>query len=279
MPGQFEIVTLVDNTAAVPGLAAEHGLSFHIAANGRRVLFDTGAGGALAGNAAALGIDLDRTDAVVLSHGHYDHSGGAPLLFGRGAPPAFFTHPDSARPRYRRLDAPPHKPIGMPAPAAECLAGMVADITRTTGPELVAEGVWVTGPIPRRTPYEDTGGPFFWDPECTVPDSFPDDQAVWLEAPGGIVVLLGCAHSGVVNTLDYIAELTGARSFQAVIGGMHLANASQERLEATLDTLRRYRPGLVAPCHCTGERATRLMAEAFPGQFRRTGAGSRFAGL
>lgn len=89
-------------------------------------------------------------------------------------------------------------------------------------------------------------------------------------------MLLGCAHSGVVNTLDYVAELTGATEFRAVIGGMHLLNASEERLAATMDALSRHRVRLLAPCHCTGETPASLLAARFPAQHVQAGAGSRF---
>ena len=92
---------------------------------------------------------------------------------------------------------------------------------------------WVTGPIPRRTTYEDTGGPFYQDAGFTQPDLIHDDQALWLESKSGIVVLLGCAHAGVVNTLNYIVELTGETSIHAVIGGMHLLRAQRPRLDGT----------------------------------------------
>jgi 7,8-dihydropterin-6-yl-methyl-4-(beta-D-ribofuranosyl)aminobenzene 5'-phosphate synthase len=276
MPGQVEVVILADNATNVPELATEHGLSMWLTVDGIHILFDTGMGLVLPQNAAALGIDLGRTDAIVLSHGHFDHTGGLPHMFEKGITPTILMHPDAVGMRYGCLQTPPHKPIGMRPEIAELLSARAADIVYTTKPAQVTDHVWVTGPIPRRTSFEDTGGPFFVDEECSIKDPITDDQAIWIETAEGIVVLLGCAHSGVVNTLDYIAELSSAMQFQAIIGGMHLLNASAERLESTLDALKYYQVRLIAPCHCTGDAPASLLADRFPTEYVRAGAGSRF---
>lgn len=277
MPASVEVLILVDNTAVIPGLKTEHGLSMWLSVDGKHILFDTGMGLALPENAGALGIDLRRTDALVLSHGHYDHTGGLPSIFDRGIAPTIFMHPDATRMRYGCLQTPPHKAIGMRPAIAEALAAREKDIIPTEKPVQITDHLWVTGPVPRHTPFEDTGGPFFVDEDCLVMDLITDDQAIWFDTPKGIVVLLGCAHSGVINTLDYIAELTGTTAFCAVIGGMHLINASEERLEATVEALQHYKVQLLAPCHCTGETPASFLASKFPAQYLPVGAGSRWS--
>jgi 7,8-dihydropterin-6-yl-methyl-4-(beta-D-ribofuranosyl)aminobenzene 5'-phosphate synthase len=140
----------------------------------------------------------------------------------------------------------------------------------------VLNGLTVTGTVPRNTDFEDTGGPFFLDAACTRPDPLVDDQAVFFESREGLVVLLGCAHSGVVNTLHYISELTGGKPIHAVLGGMHLVQASPQRLERTIESLRTWHTPLLAPGHCTGMAATAALWNAFPGRCATCHVGTRF---
>jgi 7,8-dihydropterin-6-yl-methyl-4-(beta-D-ribofuranosyl)aminobenzene 5'-phosphate synthase len=112
-------------------------------------------------------------------------------------------------------------------------------------------------------PIEDTGGPFFLDPTTTRSDAIPDDQAVAFDLAEGLVVLLGCAHAGVINTLESFSRLTGGRRIHAVIGGMHLDGASPERIRFTIEALERLDVQWIAPCHCTGIAAVCAFRAAF----------------
>jgi len=271
----IKITILVDNQA-LGGLASEHGLSLWVEGGRRHILLDTGQGGALEKNVAALGVDLSRTDMLVISHGHYDHTGGLPYVYESFGCENLFVHPDAVRNRYKKNDAPPHRAIGMPENAKEVVNRLVKQRTWTTIPTRVADGVYVTGPVPRCTDFEDVGGAFFRDPECLAPDPIPDDQALWLDVADGIVIVLGCSHSGVVNTLDYIARLTGNKPIRAVIGGMHLLNANENRIEKTLEAFKRHNPDFVAPSHCTGETAVAVLQEGLGDRCRPCMAGTRF---
>ena len=272
----FQITTVVENSSDTETLLAEHGLAFWIERAGKRILFDTGQGKTLVANAQQLCVPLATVDKVVLSHGHWDHAGGLASLFESGARPHVFLHPDTLMSRYSKWHKPPEEPISMPKAIEQALHERTRGITWTKGPMEVDDGVWVTGPIPRRTTFEDTGGPFYLDAGFTQLDLIHDDQALWLESKAGVVVLLGCAHAGVVNTLDYIAELTGKTSIHAVIGGMHLLRAKRPRLDATLEALRKHQVQLVAPAHCTGERATAFLCEGLGTACRPCKVGTRF---
>jgi 7,8-dihydropterin-6-yl-methyl-4-(beta-D-ribofuranosyl)aminobenzene 5'-phosphate synthase len=251
----LRITVLVDDTARDSRLRSEHGLSFWIEAEGRKILFDTGQGEALEPNAQQLGVDLGQTDAIVISHGHYDHTGGLPRVLARSRRAVLYIHPLAFESKYSRREKAPGRPIGIPEQVASELLERDHYLTFTRRPTRICSGVSVTGQIPRLATFESTSGPFFLNKECTRKDVVADDQALYIESRNGLVVVLGCGHSGVVNTLDYVAKLTGKRSMRAVLGGMHLAQASEERIVQTSAALDRYGVRLVAPCHCSGERA------------------------
>ncbi len=259
------ITVLVENTAGRRGLLGEHGLSFWIELGEKKVLFDTGQGKVLGENAAVLGILLEQTDAIVLSHGHYDHTGGLAdvLCRTRGIP--VYAHRAAFGPKYARNVDGSSRDVGMQYMDEEGIRER-NKVVLVEGPVDLGEGLHLTGPIPRQTDFEDTGGDFYTDALCTKPDELPDDQAAFIETSSGTVVILGCAHSGIVNTLRYIQTLTANRPIRKVIGGMHLLNASPERMNKTVAELRRMNIQRLLPCHCTGFSATTRLWSEFPGQ-------------
>ena len=255
---KLSITVLSDNRAAY-GLEAEHGLSLWIETAGHTILFDTGLGEATLKNAEALGIDLGLADCVVLSHGHYDHTGNVSAVLERAGHARLYLHPDAVQARYSIHDAP--KPIGMPAESKAAVRAL-PDARRcwVTTPWALEVGVLLTGPVQRVTEYEDTGGPFFLDSEGQVADVIPDDLAIWVQTRAGLVVCLGCCHAGVINTLRYCTGLAGENRIVAVIGGMHLLHATEARLGRTAEALKEYAIPCVVPCHCTGDAACAYLA-------------------
>ncbi len=261
----MRITTLVENTASRSCLLAEHGLAFWIEADGFRLLFDTGQSGVVVHNAERLGIDLATADAVALSHGHYDHSGGLEAAAALLRTKRIYAHPVAFRRKYTRDDpGGGGRFIGMPPASKKAVMDHVRVIP-TGVPVEVGGGLLLTGEIPRLTTFEDTGGFFFEDPACTHPDTLPDDQALFFDTPSGLVVVLGCAHSGIVNTLLHIRSLRPERPFRAVVGGMHLVHASELRLERTIQALHDMKVRELHPLHCTGCHAMARLENAFPG--------------
>jgi 7,8-dihydropterin-6-yl-methyl-4-(beta-D-ribofuranosyl)aminobenzene 5'-phosphate synthase len=261
---ELKITVLVENTAGKRELLAEHGLSFLIESGRNKILFDTGQGLALRHNTEKLNVDLKTITAVVLSHGHYDHTGGLTFALNGMNCPRIYVHPEAFDLKYaRNLDG-SSREVGMTA-GNKITAGELAEIIFVEEKTEIAPGLFLTGPIPRVTEFEDTGGPFFKDVACTIPDDLPDDQAAFIETEKGTVVILGCAHSGVINTLRYVQTLTGNRPIHSVIGGMHLVNAGTERIERTLEELRRFNLQRLIPCHCTGFGAIARLWNEFPG--------------
>jgi len=267
---------LVENTARGHGLLAEHGLAFWIELGSRRILFDTGRSDILRHNADRLEIDLGSADAVVISHGHYDHTGGLATVLdcSDNQPCPVFIHPDALATKYARNSDGTSRSIGMPEKSQSALVHE-SRIHATSCPTEIGDGLSVTGPVPRLTDFEDTGGPFFKDEKCHEPDELMDDQAVFLETPDGIAVILGCAHAGIVNTLLYIKELLPGRRIHTVIGGTHLVSAGARRMRKTVEALREFQTQRLLPLHCTGFAAAARLWKEFPGRVSICPVGTR----
>ncbi len=258
------ITVLMDNESAVPGLSKEHGLSLWIEVAGRRLLVDTGETRAIADNAARLGVDLGTADAIALSHGHYDHTGGLPVALAAAPRARLYLHPAALQPRVSRRRHSRPEPIGMPVASREAALAAADRIVWTDEPTEVVPGVWCTGIVPRDDSREPGDPDFFFDAACTMPDPVPDDQSFWVDTPEGLWVILGCAHAGVLATLEHIDLLTGGRPLVKLIGGTHLMDADSARVALVAGELARRAPRTLAPCHCTGRKAAAALGRALP---------------
>jgi 7,8-dihydropterin-6-yl-methyl-4-(beta-D-ribofuranosyl)aminobenzene 5'-phosphate synthase len=257
----LSITVLIDNHAD-QGLTAEHGLALYIEVEKQRILFDTGQGKALLKNARTLGVDLGSIHQLVLSHGHYDHTGGFSAFLQHATNVDVYCHPGVTQPRYVIRNGQP-KSIHMP-PETRMALDRVSEqhLHWVSEPARITDAIGLTGPIPRKTSYEDTGGSFYLDPQGRRSDTIIDDLAMWIATDRGLVVCVGCCHAGLVNTLNYIQQVSGISSIRAVIGGFHLLNANPQRIAQTAAALQSLAPVELIPCHCTGESAVTALQRA-----------------
>lgn len=260
-----------------PQLRAEHGVSMLVTTyeGGSKdsFLFDTGVtvDGVLH-NMDVLEIKGNELHAVVLSHGHTDHTRGLIGFIKRYGRPKvpIVLHPDAYLKR-KNVQPDGHESQHIP-PSKRDLEGEDVEIIEERGPSMVIGGrALVTGQIPRTTPFE-KGSPaqVAWIDGKWQPDPWiHDDQAIVLNVKNkGLVVLTGCGHAGVVNTLRCARELTGVDQVHAVIGGFHLTGPAFEPIiTPTIQALKEFIPSVIVPQHCTGWKATHLIAREFPGSF------------
>ena len=274
-PGGTVITIVVDNRVE-NGLVEEHGLSLRIETGNRAILFDTGQGKALRPNAEQLGVDLKKINMLVLSHGHYDHTGGVAEVLRLATKADVYCHAGVVQPRYSIRDG-KARAIHMPRKSMSAIDELSEErLHWIHEPVMISNTVGITGPVPRETNFEDRGGPFYLDPEGQRVDMIDDDMALWIRTGGGVVVCVGCCHAGLVNTLRYVTELTGKNAIRAVIGGFHLVNADSRRLEETVRALRVIDPEMIVPCHCTGDEATGVLQRELGGRVHPGVAGMTF---
>jgi len=254
MAWHFQIV--VDN-CAVPPLAAEHGLAIYCRHDdGRRFLFDTGAGTALAVNLRYLHIIPQTIPAVILSHGHNDHTGGIAEMRHKVI---FYHTPEIMSSHYSRHPGKTTRTLTMPPEARNVLKQAKRRIINTFTE--ISPGVWLTGPIPRISG-EDTGGPFFTEENGGAVDNINDEQAVFF-ADGG-TLLQGCCHAGIINTIDWCRKNLPDCRIRRIIGGLHLLNAGEKRLQETVAALKAGGIEELHLMHCTGGNAVDYLRQNLP---------------
>jgi len=288
------ITTVVDNysdllVGAMPGverhgpgkgpLLAEHGLSVHIrlGAEGREILLDAGyTKVALPHNLGRLGLDPTRVDELVISHGHRDHTAGlAEFLEMAGKRLPVVVHPDAFLERW--FIFPDGSKMGPWHEKQQEWEKAGAEIVYVDEPYELAPGCLATGPIPRRTDFEKgMASAYYRQDGELVQDPINDDQSIVVNIEGkGLVVVAGCAHSGIVNTVHYAQEISGVEKVWAVVGGFHLGDATPEKVGRTIDEMKTVGPRLVMPAHCTGFAATRRFSETMSREFVLNAVGTR----
>ncbi len=272
---QINMMTLTENTAGY-GVIAEWGLSILVDVDGMRILMDTGLNFSAIHNAQLMGVDLATIDRIVLSHGHADHTGGLRSVLKFRGEVEVIAHPDIWASKYTRRDGQAGEQfIGIPFLREE-LEGRGARFNLTKKPVRISEHIVTTGEIPMRTSYEEIENNLFTKEGGILhPDKLADDLALIIDTDFGLVVILGCAHRGIVNTLRHAQKITGKELVYAAIGGTHLFRASDERIEQTIADLKEMGIQRLGVSHCTGFPASAKLAQEFEGIFFLNNAGNR----
>jgi 7,8-dihydropterin-6-yl-methyl-4-(beta-D-ribofuranosyl)aminobenzene 5'-phosphate synthase len=303
---RVEIVTLIDNYVDVllkdtdivkrpshttgeeiprDTLVAEHGLSLlvtvYLGTKTHTILFDTGYSQiGVPHNMALLGIDLQRIEAIVLSHAHMDHTGSLHrILEGIKGPVTLVVHPVAFLfPRYIERDDGTRQRFPRTL-SRENLASEKLKILESKTPILVAEdGLMVTGQVERTTGFEKgLPGALLERDGKMMPDPISDDQALVVKLKEkGLVVISGCSHSGIINTILHAQKLTGLSKVHAVLGGFHLTGPAFEPIiEKTISELKNVAPEVIVPMHCTGWNAIQRLHQEFPSAFVLNSVGSK----
>jgi 7,8-dihydropterin-6-yl-methyl-4-(beta-D-ribofuranosyl)aminobenzene 5'-phosphate synthase len=272
----LKLTTIGENTSTRMGVLGEWGLSVLIEDGTRRFLLDTGAGASTLANADAMGVDLRGLDAIVLSHGHSDHTGGLlPVLARGGRETRVVAHPAVWGPKYTRNRANgKYRYCGVPTTRA-ALESAGARFEETAAPTWLSEDIVVSGQEPMSTAFEGVADSLFLRAgEAYELDPVLDDQSIYIRTNLGLVVVLGCAHRGMINILRHAIALTGVTDVHMVIGGTHLHPAPEGQVEQTIAALRQMGVRWIGVSHCTGMRAAARLAAALGDRFFVNNAGA-----
>ncbi|MFX0198220.1 MAG: MBL fold metallo-hydrolase [Candidatus Hodarchaeota archaeon] len=278
---ELKATILAENTAGFD-LLAEWGLATYIQTkfeNGRKltILLDAGlTGDVLLHNAKKLNINLSKIDALVISHGHLDHTGGLmKTLDGIGKRLPVILHPDAMQPKFRMKEYQPFE-IGLPFTISKLHEKTV--VVPVNSPFWFHSNILTTGEVTRETSFEQIKGFSTVKEARWEEDIIQDDMALIFNlGEKGLVVFTGCAHSGICNTIRTAKKVAANEKIHAIIGGFHLVGASEERIDLTIRELESINAELLAPCHCTGFQARMQIAYTFPETFHYTYAGDTIA--
>lgn len=246
-----------------------------------RLLFDTGSSTpALVHNLKQMEIDVSSVDMIVLSHGHWDHVGGLMTILnhiGKKVPVLY--HPHAIAPKIFTPDDGKERDVGIKNYFSPDELKRSAEIISTTEPYAIGEGIWTTGEVPRTNEFEKLTGNLtkihtIRDGEKALDELEDDLSLIFQMNDDSVVILAGCCHSGIVNTMGRATTITGSSDIVAVVGGLHLYDASKERLAKTIEHLEGVPLTTLAPCHCTGLRGQAALMYAFEDIFKEIGVGS-----
>lgn len=274
-----KITILCENrTCITQGITGEHGFCALIEKNGEKLLLDTGQGLSLIPNARTLDIRLDNISKIVLSHGHYDHTGGLAKLPLQKNQVTIYAHPDVFNNKHsvkKDSKGDTYKFIGIKQTKEELESRLNARFVFTRHFTPITGQIFFSGEIPRITDFETFDSRLLIKThDGYLPDQLLDDASLLIETDSGPVILTGCAHAGIVNVMNHFSNQTGHKTFYAVIGGTHLGFLnSPDQLEKTMDAFDLFHVEKLAVSHCTGNEAAAACYHRFKDRFAFANAG------
>ena len=248
------------------GAIAEHGWAVYLETNQGNFLFDTGQGKGIINNALYFQKDLSRIEGIIISHHHYDHTGGLLSVLEQTGKVKVYSHPDLFKNSYSLRDG-VERNIGIPF-RRKILESRGAEFIFNTGVAEIAPGMMLSGEIPRKTSFE-TGDKklLLKNEKGYIQDIVADDQTLIANTNKGLVIVLGCSHSGIVNIVNYAIEKTGQQHIHAIFGGTHLDRASETTKSKSIEALKQFDIDKIGTSHCTGLEVSMQLFQEFGKRF------------
>lgn len=263
----MKLTILIDNYVDSQKLKAEHGLVILIEVDGEKTLFDCGQSDLVLNNAKVLGIDLNGITKIVLSHGHYDHTGGLmPVLKYLSREIDIYAHPlifDGKFSKYKDFNGfSTNRYIGIPE-RAEIYEKKGAKFLLSRDPIQISDYIYLSGQINNGNKEELEDTFFIKENNNFIKDTIHDDISIFINLPELLVIVTGCAHSGILNILGKSKDLKLNNKNLAIIGGLHLSKKDNACIDNIISELKKYNIKLLAPMHCTGFSAFGMLKNSF----------------
>ena len=273
----LKLTVLCENSVKTfSSFMGEHGFACFIETDYGNYLLDTGQGLGIIHNVLLSGKNLKNIEGIVLSHGHWDHTGGLDKVLKITGRKKIYAHPDVFEKKYSEKEGIINY-IGM-MQSPDYLHALGAEFVLNKEMTELKPGIFMTGEIPRKNDFEkNPESQFIYDKTGKrIPDPLKDDNSMVFDTDKGLVILLGCAHAGLVNILDYVSGRFQGKNIYAIIGGTHLKPANDERLEKTIQVIEKYNIERIGVSHCTGSEKSAVLYEKFKEKFFFASVGTEF---